>query len=148
MKKTIAIAAALAVLLAGSSASASMPPFTSPTPLMAGSPATITVDNTPLTWKTFIVMPGADFTPTTGRCYTNLRLSNGYAPRFVWACRDLTAPIQFTSPAVAPADLVADPNHTFGQGYVGLVGTGGMSRGAWTLSSPPSKFDYQTASSL
>lgn len=137
-----------ALLAAASPAHAAPLPFVAATHLVAEHPSTIIVDNAILNWKTFIVMPGVDFQPTNGSCYAHLHLSNGYAPNFVWDCRDLSAPIVFSSTAVAPADLVPDSLHTWGTGYVGLVGTGGVSHGAWTLSSPPAKFDYQPASTL
>ncbi|QNK79330.1 hypothetical protein [Nakamurella sp. PAMC28650] len=124
-------------------------PFTASAPLAAGHGATISVANTVLTWKTLVVMPGADFAPTNGQCYTHLRISTGYLPRNVWDCRDLSAPITFVSPDVTAADLTANSsNSVAGFGYVGLIGTGGMSRGVWTLSVPVAKFDSRTASSL
>jgi hypothetical protein len=147
--QTIALTAcALAVL--ATSAGASSPPFTAnPSPLSQGSPASITVDNTIPTWKTLIVMPGADFTPTNGACHTNLRYSAGYLPRNVWACTNFTAPIVFTTAAVTTSDLTPDTTRSMlGTGYVGFVGTGGMTHGVWTLSSPPSEFDYQPATTL
>ena len=150
MKLAATITPAVLLLAAVALAAvASTPLFTTPTHLAAGHAATITVNNADVTWKTLIVMPGVDFTPTNGHCYTNLRISAGYLPRYVWACRDFTAPIQFTTPAAAPADLVdQSQSNALRPSEVGLLGTGGVSRGAWTLAAPIAMFDQQLASTL
>ena len=118
--KKIVVALAAWLLLLGAPVQAAPVPFTTPAHLVAGQPATISVDNTIPNWKVLVVMPGTDFTPTNGACYTHLRYSAGYLPRNVWACRDFTAPIRFSSPAVEPTDLVDQPHYWVPLGEVGF----------------------------
>lgn len=143
------IVSLFAFLLTAGTAQASTPFAVSPAHLVANQAVSITVDNTIPSWKIFIVMPGPDFVPVNGSCYTNLRISTGNLPRNVWACKNFSAPIVFNTFSLNANDLVANSNNSLlGFGYVGFVGTGGVSRGVWTLSWLPSKFDYQAASSF
>ncbi|MBW4062068.1 hypothetical protein HJC99_05850 [Candidatus Saccharibacteria bacterium] len=122
-----------------------------PSPLVAGQSATITVVGVP-NRNTFIVMPGADFVPLNGNCYNHLRMPAYYMPANIWHCADLSAPIAFSSPSVAPLDLIdGSPTgiaYARSTGYVGFIATGGVSRGAWTVSSPTIMYDQSLASSL